>query len=122
MHFTRRLRQLIGTLLIGVLAVGPCMVAAHSHACPAMSMAAAAGPDAGDPGVSNLCLEHCRSGQQSADTAPAPVVLPPVTAMLYALPLTPVALPHSPSPVAASGAVGAGPPPSHAILHCVFRI
>lgn len=148
MTFTRALSQQICRVLIGVLLFAQLAVA--SYACPglssmkvmaddgAMAMTATAIPTPGDsmeksgamspgcdqmdPDAANLCAEHCRYGQQSADTAPAPMVFAPVPALLYTLPLEPEPVPGSVRAFPASDAGLAAPPPPHAILHCVFRI
>ena len=76
-----------------------------------------------DRAVPNLCAEHCRYGQQSADHAQVPTVAPALLAVLYELPSLPAETAGSVSPLRASGgallAVAATP---HAILHCCFRI
>lgn len=73
-----------------------------------------------DPGFANLCLEHCRSGQQSdqAPTLNLPTVLLSAT---HALAWSPNALvtPQC-QPDRASASLAAGPP--HAVLHCVYRL
>jgi hypothetical protein len=77
-----------------------------------------------DPDAANLCIEHCRFGQQSVDTTPLPAVHAAVPTLLYALPLQPtqvITARGRPSPARAAG-VAAAPPPPHAILHCVYRI
>lgn len=73
--------------------------------------------DASSP---NLCVEHCKVGQQS-DHAPTLNVPTVVLTALYVTPLVPVVAPL-PRPDAAtlSALVAASPP--HAILHCVHRI
>lgn len=75
-----------------------------------------------DSAAPNLCLEHCRAGHQSSDTAPAPVVFAATPALLYVLPteIEPVAG-SSPSLPATDPLLASAPPP-HAILHCVLRI
>ena len=76
-----------------------------------------------DPDAPNLCAEHCRQGQQSADTAAAPMVGLSNAVLLYSIPLE---APHSAAagqPVLATGVrLDATSEPPHAILHCVFRI
>jgi hypothetical protein len=130
MSFTRALTRQISRVLIGVLLFAQLAVA--SYACPGLSTmpamassnAMAMSPDCDqiDRAAANLCAEHCRHGQQSADTASVPVVLAPVPTLLYSLPLelepqlgSALAFP-APDPVLAVR------PPSHAILHCVHRI
>ena len=145
MTITRKLSKLISQVLIGVMLLTQLAVA--SYACPSMSGShAAVHPDAAiamsaaseepelrsaglSPGCDqldqeavNLCLEHCRAGQQSHDTAPAPVVLAPIPTLLYSLPLEPDGTSGSLQASPASDAGLAAPPPPHTILHCVFRI
>lgn len=148
MTFTRALSKQICRVLIGVLLFAQLAVA--GYACPGLSgmkamaddgaMAATAGTtkmagdamekssamspgcDQMDPDAANLCAEHCRYGQQSADTAPAPMVFAPIPALLYSLPLEPEPIPGSVRAFPASDAGLAAPPTPHAILHCVFRI
>lgn len=146
MTFARALSNQICRMLIGVLLFAQFAVA--SYACPgllamnvitpAVSMPAAA-DDAADPGptastamppgcgqmdqdAANLCAEHCRYGQQSADTAPVPVVAAPVPALLYMLPLEADSLKGCVQALPAPDPVLAVRPPPHAILHCVYRI
>ena len=76
-----------------------------------------------DPGAANLCAEHCRQGQQSADTAPVPAVSAGSATFLYSVPIEPQhALGSGRSCPATDASVDAAPEPPHAILHCVFRI
>ena len=149
MSLSRALSKSICRGLIGVLLFAQFAVA--GYACPSVSgmasmsdgnsgsvVAAAAAPakasaatsaempsgwDQIDRGAANLCVEHCRFGQQTADTAPAPVVHAALPTLLYSLPLEPAYTPGSgrlfPAPDAS---LAAAPPPPHAILHCVFRI
>ena len=149
MNLSRALSKTVGRLLIGVLLFAQFAVA--GYACPGLpgmkamagdgamsSMAmpaqttggateksAAMGPgcDQIDQDAANLCAEHCRFGQQSADTAPVPVVLAAIPTFLYSLPLEPAPLLGSCRSMPAPDAnLAAAPPPPHAILHCVFRI
>ncbi len=144
MLVTRAIRKAVSRLLIGVLLFAQFAVA--GYACPqlsgmasmaegdsAMVMPAAAsstsadnmapGCDQIDQSAANLCTEHCRQGQQSADTTPAPVVLAAIPTLLYSLPLEPAhALGSGRSLPAPDASLAAAPPPPHAILHCVFRI
>ena len=151
MQIPRAMSKAVSRLLIGVLLFAQFAVA--SYACPslmgsaaevggkagmAMAIAASASPHASaaatpanlPPGcdqvnaeAANLCAEHCRFGQQSVDTAPAPIVHVAIPTLLYPLPLEPQRLLGSgrsfPAPDASL--VAALSPP-HAILHCVFRI
>ena len=135
-------RALIGVLLFAQLAVAayacPGLAAKSTSMSGAMSVPVAAAQDQSmdsakavsgcdqmgqmDSGAPNLCLEHCRAGHQSSDTAPAPVVFAMTPALLYVLPteLEPIAG-SSPSFPATDPRVASAPPP-HAILHCVLRI
>ena len=151
MILPRALSKAISQLLIGVLLCAQFAVA--SHACPslmgtaamangipaiAVAMTATTSPDSSqrampaamspgcdqiDPNAANLCAEHCRQGQQSADTASAPVVNLGIQTFLYPLPLEPQhALGSGRSFPALDAQLDAAPEPPHAILHCVFRI
>jgi hypothetical protein len=149
MTMSRALSKTISRLLIGVFLFAQFAVA--GYACPglsgmtsmpkgndAMVMPSAAasddvsavksaemapGCDQIDQDAANLCAEHCRFGQQSADTAPVPVVLAAIPTLLYSLPLEPAPLLGSGRSMPAPDAnLAAAPPPPHAILHCVFRI
>lgn len=74
-----------------------------------------------DDNAANLCVEHCRFGQQSADHASAPTVPAALLTTLYTLPVLPEPLGHGwPSADSKFQRVAASPP--HAILHCCFRI
>ncbi len=82
----------------------------------------APGCDQIDEAAANLCVEHCRHGQQSVDAGMAPVFLTAVPILLYPRPFEPGNTTGiSPVYSAPDAAQAAGPPP-HAILHCVFRI
>lgn len=76
-----------------------------------------------DQDAGNLCAEHCRQGQQSVDSAPAPVMQAAMPTLLYPLFLEPE---HTPgfgrSFPAHDARMAAAHAPPHAILHCVFRI
>ena len=143
MTLSRALSKAIGRALIGVLLFAQLAVA--SYACPGLSgMTSTTAPDSTtgapiqavteqalsmpacdqiDQNAANLCTEHCRQGQQSADTTPAPVVLAAIPTLLYSLPLEPAhALGSGRSLPAPDASLAAAPPPPHAILHCVFRI
>ena len=148
MSLSRALRESIGRLLIGVVLLAQFAVA--SYACPGLkgggsvaygnaaspmpgAVAGAAvtaepvamppGCDQIDPDAANLCAEHCRQGQQSVDTAAAPVVGPGILTFLYSLPLEPLhSLGSGRSYPAPDARLDAAPEPPHAILHCVFRI
>ena len=93
-----------------------------SSGTPATSdMTAMMGCDQIDDNAANLCAEHCRFGQQSADHASAPTVPAALLTPLYTLPVQPEALGHGwPSADSKFKRVAASPP--HAILHCCFRI
>lgn len=129
MTFTRALSKQICRVLVGVLLFAQFAVA--SYACPglsrmqAMTSESAAMPpgcDQVDQDAANLCAEHCRYGQQSADTASAPVVAAPVPSLLYFLTLETESLAGSARALPASDPVLVVRPPPHAILHCVYRI
>jgi hypothetical protein len=142
MTLSRALSKAIGRVLIGILLFAQFAVA--SYACPsvpkgdgAMVMRSAGAPDDGgasqstvmapcdqvDRDAANLCAEHCRFGQQSADTAPVPLLFAAIPTFLYSLPSEPARLPGSGRSLPAPDAnLAAAPPPPHAILHCVFRI
>lgn len=143
MCMTRALKRLISFGLIGLLLFAQLAIAAY--ACPELSgvpqsspmkavgtsnaampaatsdMAAMPGCDQIDDSAANLCVEHCRVGQQSADHAPAPSVPAALPSLLYTLPAQPEALgPVRPVADASLRQVAASLP--HAILHCCFRI
>ncbi|MEO5688478.1 MAG: hypothetical protein ABIR54_14060 [Burkholderiaceae bacterium] len=148
MKLSRALSKAIGKLLIGVLLFA--QIAVASHACPGpsgrgsasqgnseMHMPSDAGPtgaaaesrkmasgcDQVDQSVSNLCTEHCRQGQQSADVTPAPVVHAAIPTLLYVIPTElELTLGSGRLSTAPDASMAAAPPPPHAILHCVFRI
>ena len=88
---------------------------------PTEAAAMPPGCDQMDSSAPQLCAEHCRFGQQSADHAPALTVPAAVPTTLYILPVQP----EPPGPVrpAADMAleqVAASPP--LAVLHCCYRI
>jgi len=134
MRLARSLTRSICRLLIGALLFAQLAIAAH--ACPGMSEPAPAPAVAADAAMPpchemdeaqpNLCLEHCRSGQQAAtDLAqPATALAPVALALFYPLPAP------APADVASTerGAPPtfderrAGAPPPHSILHCCWRI
>lgn len=140
---SRRIKS-ICRVLIGLLFFAHLTVA--SYACPRLSdvgtmanshpaapvaaeeMAMAAAPmsadcDQVDQEAANLCVEHCRHGQQSTDSTPAPVVHAAMATLLYSLPPQPVQMPGFGRTFPAVGVdVAAAHPPPHAIVHCVFRI
>ena len=148
MNFSRSISKTISRLLIGMLLFAQFAVA--SYACPGLkgmgsmatsgtgtvmlSAAADAAPvpepagippgcDQMDLDAANLCAEHCHPGQQSADRASAPVVALGIPIFLYSLSLEPQhSLGSGRSLPAAVARLDAAPEPSHAILHCVFRI
>jgi hypothetical protein len=143
MRLSRSLTSQICRVLIGVLLFA--QLAVSAYACPGLTpKAASLGADMGmlmpvahqsadygnaasgcnqmDPNAANLCLEHCRAGHQSSDTAPVPVDFATTPALLYVIPNEPELLTgSSPSLLAADSLVSSAPPP-HAILHCVLRI
>ena len=148
MNLSRSISKSISRMLIGVLLFAQFAVA--SYACPKLSgmvvtpdgkavvvmpvavvadtaatqpAAMPPGCDQMDPTAANLCAEHCRYSQQSVDTAPTPLVHAAIPTFLYSLPLEPQrTLGSGRSFPAPDARLVAAPPPSHAILHCVFRI
>jgi hypothetical protein len=149
MNLSRSISKTISRLLIGVLLCAQFALASYacpelkgsgsmvtdgagrviSSAAPAAAQAQAQraamppGCDQIDPDAANVCAEHCRHGQQSADTAAAPVVGLGIPTFLYSLPLEPQhALGSGRSFPAFDPRLDAAPEPPHAILHCVFRI
>jgi hypothetical protein len=132
MTFSRALSKQICRVLVGVLLFAQFAVA--SYACPGLSAmqpissvrsestAMPPGCDQIDQDAANLCAEHCRYGQQSADTAPVPAVAAPTPALLYVLPEGPEPLMVSARALPAADPVLVVRPPPHAILHCVYRI
>ena len=146
MSLSRALRQSVSRLLIGVVLFAQLAVA--SYACPGLKVMGSVGNggaatamlrvvtdtaaepaamppgcDQMDPNAANLCAEHCHQGQQSADTASAPVVRLGIPTLLYSLPLEPQhSLGSGRSFPAPDARLDAAPEPPHAILHCVFRI
>ncbi|MEO8280254.1 MAG: hypothetical protein ABI887_05470 [Burkholderiales bacterium] len=147
MRLSRALSRSSSRLLIGILLFAQFAVA--SYACPGLKgmgstatgvmgtvvLSAAAdttsaaepadmplGCDQIDPNAANLCAEHCHQGQQSADTAAAPVVGLTIPTFLYSLRLEPQnLLGFGRSFPAPDASLDAAPEPPHAILHCVFR-
>jgi hypothetical protein len=144
MRWSRAFTGCISRVLIGVMLFAQFAIA--SYACPgmvlsrqastdmAMSVATAAssgqtsadgkmtgGCDQVDQHAANLCVEHCRYGQQSRDTAPAPVVHAPVLALLFVVPAAPQPITASPGWLLASDPLLEAAPPPHALLHCVLR-
>ena len=146
MSLSRALRQSVSRLLIGVVLFAQLAVA--SYACPGLKVMGSVGNggaatamhgvvadtaaepgamppgcDQMDPNAANLCAEHCRQGQQSADTANVPAVSLGIPTFLYSLPLEPQhSLGSGRSFPAPDACLDAAPEPPHAILHCVFRI
>ena len=146
MSLSRALRQSVSRLLIGVVLLAQLAVA--SYACPGLKVMGSVGNggvatamhevvagtaaepaamprgcDQMDPNAANLCAEHCRQGQQSADTANVPAVSLGVPTFLYSLPLEPQrSLGSGRSCPAHDASLVAALSPPHAILHCVFRI
>ena len=136
MELSRAIRKSTSVMLMAVLLFAQLAVA--SYACPRlggmdpvsmsalmpklMALGMAPGCDQLDPEAANLCVEHCRQGQQSADTAAAPAVSAAIPTLLYLIPTEPQHLPGSGrSAPAVDDSVGAALEPPHAILHCVFR-
>lgn len=146
MRWSRAFTGCISRVLIGVMLFAQFAIA--SYACPGMvlsrqastdmavSVATAAssdpvtddgkmaggGCDQMDRHAANLCVEHCHYGQQSSDTAPAPVGHAPVLALLFVVPAAPQPITASIGWLLAIDALLEAAPPPHAILHCVLRI
>lgn len=146
MQLSHALRQAISRLLIGVLLVAQLAVAAY--ACPSLASmqvpmlmggAAIASDDASlvqasaamtdceqmhalDNQSPNLCLEHCRHGQQSAETASMPTVFVALPVFLYPLPIESPAGHGSDWPALCPDVSRTAATPPHSILYCVFRI
>lgn len=141
---TRRWLRALARGFVGVLLLSQLMTV--SYACPslrfssatsavftqidgahddvsavAIAWASGAGDldDSSDRNSTNLCGEHCKFGQQSAQT---PTIHVPIAllAMLYELPAAPDAPPLWRQADADLSALVASEPP-HAILHCVRR-
>ncbi len=74
-----------------------------------------------DRTTQNLCAEHCKYGQQSADRASTPIPPAVLLTTLYTTPLLPEAGGHV-RPLAALEYPPPATSPSHTILHCCFRI
>jgi hypothetical protein len=136
MALTAALLRSTCKLLVGAMLFAQMAIAAH--ACGGLSFAPADAdvtaaaqdmpPDcemlqSNDANKGNLCVEHCRFGQQSADTALPPAVTAAVPVLLYALPQLDIA---SGPPIARAMRVRtvatAPPEPVHAVAHCVWRI
>jgi hypothetical protein len=74
-----------------------------------------------DRTTQNLCSEHCKYGQQSADRASTPIPPAVLLTTLYTTPLLSEAAIHI-QPLAALEAPPPATSPSRTILHCCFRI
>ncbi|PQA79542.1 hypothetical protein [Rhodoferax sp. TS-BS-61-7] len=96
------------------------MPIASNQATPCASMGEDIAPVAMDSQNANLCVEHCKVGQQSdqASTLTVPAVL---LMALYFAPLVPAPVAELPPVAATPSALVAASPP-HTILHCCFRI
>jgi hypothetical protein len=139
MTMSRRFRRFVGRILIGVMVFAQMAIAAY--ACPTLlstpqpdPIAMAVPPDASastedgmagcdqmDHSAPNVCAEHCRFGQQSADQPPAPTLAVALLSALYILPVQPEPLSHVKLRAGMDIEQVAASPP-HAILHCCFRI
>lgn len=136
MRLPLALVRTICRLLVGVMLFAQMAIAAHACDGPAAMRAAQvealtmeasmpadcdmAMPEA--PVKSALCSDHCRSGDQSADTAsvPTPAAVP---VLLYALPQLDSTAAAALASAARPSTVAAAPPPSpHTVTHCVWRI
>lgn len=100
--------------------------AVHSEkASPTMGAANAAQNMPADCGqvdleAPNLCAEHCKQGQQSADHTPSPTVAPALLTALYSVTLS-TATPTSEAAYYAPGLLLQAAAPPHAIEHCCLR-
>ena len=135
MKLPRAIVRCLCRLLAAAVLFAQLMVTAYACpglAAPAGGLVTGASQDASamPPGCDQmdrdngtLCAEHCRFGQQSADTAQPPAVQPAVPTLLYQLPSEALPAAGATSSLPASAAqLAAAPPPPHAILHCVLRI
>lgn len=93
---------------------------ASNQAVPCESMDADMAMGAMDPQNANLCAEHCKFGQQNDQTSPLTVPAVLLTALYFA-PLVPAPMAEL-RPAAATPSALIAASPSHAILHCCFRI
>lgn len=119
MTLTRSLRKAISGLLVAVLFFS--QLAVSAYACQGEAQAAMHPATMQvDDDAANLCIEHCRYGQQSADHSPSPA--PMAAALIPLYPAAPAieAEPQGRLPLAPDAALAAAPPP-HAILHCCLR-
>ncbi len=73
-----------------------------------------------DPQAPNLCAEHCKLGQQSADHTPSPVVAPALLTALYHVTLS-TATPTAEAAYYVPGLLLQAAAPPHAIEHCCLR-
>jgi len=73
-----------------------------------------------DRDAANLCAEHCRYGNQNAESPKAPSIPPLLLTGHVTLPVPDARNLFSPSPGLPRFIPAASPP--HAILHCCFRI
>ena len=150
MKLVRSVRKQICRALIGTLLLAQFSVA--SYACPSMSDQAmvpaavatesaevamgmpemnihAGNPSVVSPAVDQidtdaaaLCVEHCRFGQQSNASTPAPAVHAAFLVPLYALLPAPAVMTVARAQAAAERPMAKAAPPPIAILHCCFRI
>jgi len=68
----------------------------------------------------NLCAEHCKQGQQSADHTPSPAVAPALLTALYRVTLS-TETPTAEAAYYAPGLLLQAAAPPHAIEHCCLR-
>lgn len=133
-HITRRAASMICRLMVGVLLFAQLSTAAY--ACTRLSSASASAAAVERAAVTlvaapcheartespNLCAEHCRFGEQSAEHASAPLPGDAVLAMLYAVPRPSEAVARVEILAAREWALAAPPPPPHTVLHCCRRV
>lgn len=96
----------------------------RSDADTAMPMAQAGNCDdmagALDTSSPNLCAEHCKQGQQSADHTPSPAVAQALLTALYRVTLS-TATPTAEAAYYVPGMLLRAADPPHAIAHCCLR-
>jgi len=107
---------------LAALATAAQTVMAVEHAAPASAMPACHEPvGTTDSGAPNLCVEHCKVGQQSDRAKVSAEVSPALLNALYETPALPDPSRHPAQAGSTLSALVAASPP-HAIAHCVLRI
>ena len=123
-------RGLVGVLLYAQMAVAayacPALLSGEAAGMPMPAAVAAPMPDCEgmaapmDPAASNLCVEHCKVGQQS-DQASSVTVPTALLNLLYITAAAPEPTLPSRAAAASLNALTAAAPP-HILLHCVYRL